>query len=451
MSEKISQSESYPRIEYRDFEARDARNESIDDLAHLEAEWKEFGGLKIDRIRNQQQEAGDVRFNPELHLVIAQRLESVENAFYNAATAGMKNPGTREEVLQSYLDERARLELIADQRQVEWESLGGDAVDIARGKIESLDMRLQPAEYLDAVLELEDAEAAVEAALARGTDDSEVAVSDPETVSLGTDETVNDRISYEPNWKLYTEENTNSEAAPKVQAVTAETGAQKQSEDVNVEVSSEKKRRSAKMLSEGAIWVSLQESILRYETGLGKFPWDRLQQNLLAYEQAYNERRKREINEAIDAAYAVATEHAPEISEERREPVAESDSIPAEEAPSAAVETPETEAFTEVEAAEATSTPTPTTRKTKLFARAKRASKRMRSRLNKTKRTRAQNITRIRQEAREIGQPEYAKFSDKVDVEQGSLGDLVRDERLGHIPHGSDRLEHDDSTDAKAA
>lgn len=172
--------------------------------------------------------------------------------------------------------------------------------------------------------------------------------------------------------------------------------------------------------------------------------WEALQHSIGQYEAIRNDRIKREINKSIDDAYHAAAEASNTSSAEHE---SAGSSVSAEAAPSATDDMAAETVVIDAEAAESTSTTPAATRKGRMFTRAKRASTRLRNRLNKNKRTRA------RQKPAEADQPKYAEFSDKLNVEQGSLGDLVKNERLGYIPHGSDRQERDedDSTDQKAA
>lgn len=78
--------------------------------------------------------------------------------------------------------------------------------------------------------------------------------------------------------------------------------------DTETAGASQPEKAKLKPLSEGALWFVLQESLRRYEVNEGIDPWGRMQEDIWRYEAAQSERRMREVNESLDAAHQAATE-----------------------------------------------------------------------------------------------------------------------------------------------
>lgn len=253
MSEKTptSTQESFEsKIEYQQFDAYDKRNEIVEELGHIEHAWLQLGGGEIDKAEAALNKAGDVRFNSDEHIELAEAVEDAKDHFYAEAIKGVKKPKSREEVLNSWKYQYEGLVRLANDAQEEWEAVGGKAVDDARAKLEALDMYTQPGEYGDAILELEDAEAIVAQHLESGT-----------TVA-----------STESNAKKDTPLKSNTEAAPKGERLAdfleAIRAAQKKNDAPTLKVLLTQYEEILHTKSDDKEWIDRQMSIARGEWNL---------------------------------------------------------------------------------------------------------------------------------------------------------------------------------------
>lgn len=148
-------------VEHQQFDARDTRDIAVEELGRFEEEWTSLGGGDIDRIQTKLAEAGDLRTNHEAHLDLYEALEDAEEKFYrnyvNAQSSEVSE--SREDILQQFADKHKSLAASANEAHDKWAAIGGEAIDTASAKLAALDMYLQPGEFNDAILELEDAEA----------------------------------------------------------------------------------------------------------------------------------------------------------------------------------------------------------------------------------------------------------------------------------------------------
>lgn len=148
-------------VEHQQFDTRDARDAAVEELGRFEEEWKSLGGYDIDVLKTQLAKAGDLRVNHETHLELYENLEDAEDKFYVSYKNAQPDEVTesREDILKQFADRHGVLTTNANEAHEKWVAIGGEAIDTASAKLAALDMYLQPGEFNDAILELEDAEA----------------------------------------------------------------------------------------------------------------------------------------------------------------------------------------------------------------------------------------------------------------------------------------------------